>query len=416
MTVGEALAEARYRAGLTVDEVSERTRIREAVIRCIEEDDYDACGGDLYVHGYVRAIAGAIGIDAQPLIREYDLGRAAAPGSADAAAGPAAPSTDPAETRVDLPVVSADPAPTVVDPAATTADPWATTPADPWAAPADPRAAPADPWATTPVDPWATPADPRATPAGPAVTAADQVKRSAKSPARRGRRRWVAGIGVLVVLVVAGIAGGYIAASHPPAKNAASGQPAKSGAGTQLGTGNVATGSAAPVPSASPTPKAKQASRPAPPIPIRPLHIALAEAFGPDGLADGDNPQSAAFAITPHSSLPWRSQWYVTADFGLLKHGTGLLLDMGRRVTISSVRIHLDPYRGANLQLRVGDTATIVGLKAAARAFDVGGTVSLQLREPARARYLLIWFTLLPPNGAGQFQASIYRVVVNGRP
>ena len=72
MTVGEALAEARYRAGLTVDEVSERTRIREAVIRGIEQDDYDACGGDLYVRGYVRAIAGAIGIDAQPLIREYD--------------------------------------------------------------------------------------------------------------------------------------------------------------------------------------------------------------------------------------------------------------------------------------------------------------------------------------------------------
>jgi hypothetical protein len=227
----------------------------------------------------------------------------------------------------------------------------------------------------------------------------------------------VAGIGVLIVLAVAGIAGGYIAASHPPAKNAASGQPAKSGAVTQLGTGNVgSTSSAAQVPSASPTPKAKKASRPAPPVPIRPLHIALAEAFGPDGLADGDNPQSAAFAITPHTSLPWSSQWYTTADFGLLKHGTGLLLDMGRRVTISSVRIRLDPYRGANLQLRVGDTATIDGLKTAARASDVGGTVSLQLREPARARYLLIWFTLLPPNGAGQFQASVYRVVVNGRP
>jgi cytoskeletal protein RodZ len=394
VTVGEALAEARYRAGLTVDEISERTRIREAVIRCIEQDDYDACGGDLYVHGYVRAIAGAIGIDAQPLIREYDLGRAGAPVSADAAADPAPASTDPAATRVDLPVVSADPAPTVVDPAATAADPWA-----------------------TPADPWATPADLWATPAGPAVTAADHVKRHAKPPARQGRRRWVAGIGALVVLVVAGIAGGYIVASHPSAGNAASGQQAKSGAGSQLGTGNVgSTTSAAPIPSASTAPKAKKATRPAPPVRIRPLPITRAEAFGPDGLADGDNPQSAAFAIAPHSSLPWRSQWYATADFGLLKHGTGLLLDMGRRVTISSVRIYLGPYRGANLQLRVGNTATIDGLKTAARASDAGGTVNLRLREPARARYLLIWFTLLPPNGAGQFQASVYRVVVNGRP
>ena len=75
MTVGEALTEARNQAGLSVDELSERTRIRGTIIRSIEQDDYDACGGDLYVRGYVRAIAGAVGIDAQPLIREYDEGR-----------------------------------------------------------------------------------------------------------------------------------------------------------------------------------------------------------------------------------------------------------------------------------------------------------------------------------------------------
>jgi cytoskeletal protein RodZ len=407
VTVGEALAEARYRAGLTVDEVSERTRIREAVIRCIEEDDYDACGGDLYVHGYVRAIAGAIGIDAQPLIREYDLGRAEAPGSADPLAGPAATGTDPAATSTDaaatsfdLPVVSADPAPTVDDLVVTAAGQW-----------------------ETPAGQWATPADPWAETAGPAVTAAEHVKGPAKPRARQGRRRWVAGIGVLAVLVVAGIVGGYVVASHSPASNAAAGQPANSGAASQLGTGNAGSASsAAPAPSASAAPKAakapaaKKASRPATPVRIGPLTIARAEAFGPDGLADGDNPQSAAFAITRRSSLPWQSQWYATADFGLLKHGTGLLFDMGRRVTISSVRIYLGPYRGANLQLRVGNTATIDGLKTAARASDAGGTVGLRLREPARARYLLIWFTLLPPNGAGQFQASVYRVVVYGRP
>ena len=76
MTVGETLTEARSQAGLTVDELSERTRIRGTVIRSIEQDDYEACGGDLYVRGYVRALAGAVGIDAQPLIREFELGRA----------------------------------------------------------------------------------------------------------------------------------------------------------------------------------------------------------------------------------------------------------------------------------------------------------------------------------------------------
>ena len=72
MSVGGALAEARSRAGLSVDQLSERTRIRKAVIRSIETDDFDACGGDLFVRGYVRALASAVGLDPRPLIREYN--------------------------------------------------------------------------------------------------------------------------------------------------------------------------------------------------------------------------------------------------------------------------------------------------------------------------------------------------------
>ena len=72
MSIGEALAEARGRAGLTVAEVSQRTRIRETVIRGIECDDYSACGGDFYARGNIRSIANAVGADPEPLISEYD--------------------------------------------------------------------------------------------------------------------------------------------------------------------------------------------------------------------------------------------------------------------------------------------------------------------------------------------------------
>ena len=70
--VGEALVEARGRAGLTVAEVSQRTRIREAIIRGIESDDYSGCGGDFYARGNIRGIAKAVGADPEPLICEYD--------------------------------------------------------------------------------------------------------------------------------------------------------------------------------------------------------------------------------------------------------------------------------------------------------------------------------------------------------
>ena len=72
VAIGEVLAEARHRAGLSVAQVSERTRIREPVVRGIEDGDYTACGGDFYARGHIRAIAEVVHMDSAPLIREYD--------------------------------------------------------------------------------------------------------------------------------------------------------------------------------------------------------------------------------------------------------------------------------------------------------------------------------------------------------
>lgn len=72
MTIGDALAEARRQAGLTVTQVSQRTCIRETIIRGIERNDFSACGGDFYARGHIRSIARAVGTDPEPLIREYD--------------------------------------------------------------------------------------------------------------------------------------------------------------------------------------------------------------------------------------------------------------------------------------------------------------------------------------------------------
>ncbi len=72
MTIGGTLAKARQEAGLTVSQVSDRTRIRETVIQAIERDDYTLCGGNFYVRGHIRSIARVTGIDSEPLIGEYD--------------------------------------------------------------------------------------------------------------------------------------------------------------------------------------------------------------------------------------------------------------------------------------------------------------------------------------------------------
>ena len=72
MSIGDALADARSQAGLTITQVSQRTCIRETIIRGIERSDFSACGGDFYARGHIRSIARTVGADDEELIREYD--------------------------------------------------------------------------------------------------------------------------------------------------------------------------------------------------------------------------------------------------------------------------------------------------------------------------------------------------------
>ena len=72
MGVGGTLAAAREAAGQTVDDVSRATRIRGELIRRIEADDFDGCGGLVYARGHVRAIASHLGMDAAELVAEFD--------------------------------------------------------------------------------------------------------------------------------------------------------------------------------------------------------------------------------------------------------------------------------------------------------------------------------------------------------
>jgi hypothetical protein len=143
-----------------------------------------------------------------------------------------------------------------------------------------------------------------------------------------------------------------------------------------------------------------------------PLKVSLAEAFGPDGASDGDNPNAATNPLNPHSAQPWNTDWYTSAKFGNLKPGTGLLLDMGQRVAVSRVAVHLGSGEGASLKLLAGNAPALDDLKVAASAADAGGDVVLH--ASTKARYLLLWFTSLPVSGNGQYEASVYSVSVAG--
>jgi cytoskeletal protein RodZ len=79
VSVGDTLARAREARGLSVEDVSAATRIRAGLIRQIEADKFDGCGGAVYARGHLRSLGKAVGLDTEELVAEFDRSHADEP-------------------------------------------------------------------------------------------------------------------------------------------------------------------------------------------------------------------------------------------------------------------------------------------------------------------------------------------------
>jgi Helix-turn-helix domain len=509
--IGATLAQARQQAGLTVAEVSARTRIREPIIRSIEDGDYAVCGGDFYARGNIRSIAKAVGTDAEPLIREYDsvhrardasgavsleellATSAQAPRRQERRAAAQERKVAAAERKADAgerraaaqerrkaaaqqkmaaarkwvaaagermaaargpmaaAVASVRRWPSAVAEfvvlAWTTARLWLSRTAL-WTAVAptvtrmrhrlgrsaawelmaaavmtvrlrisrsrlrgpggsrrdgQPRPRSAGPGRSGPAGPGRSGAAGGAgqSRSGPGWRGLPAVRAAAASayPVVRRHRYWAVALAAALVVLGFGMYWWVAGSTHAAAAPAAAGRHAVTG---QHARQKPAAGTGPPA--AAPSPAAA--------LPAQLLTPVSAAAFGPGG---GDNPQLARLVIGGHRSAGWHTDWYSSARFGNLYPGTGLLLDMGHPVTLTAVRITLGSAHGASLQLRVGAAPALPALPPVAQISGAGGVVHLRLARPAHGRYVLIWFTRLPRDPAGTFQAGVYHVRLQGR-
>jgi hypothetical protein len=139
--------------------------------------------------------------------------------------------------------------------------------------------------------------------------------------------------------------------------------------------------------------------------------------------SDSEDSAQEANAIDGSASTFWGTDSYQNhANFGNLKAGTGLLIDMGKSVQLSSVDVSVGTICCTTAQIYLGNSAamsktalqnfTLVGQKARGT-----GTLTYPVSSKATGRYVLIWITgNLPPDPdqPGQYQGRIYNVVVRG--
>jgi transcriptional regulator with XRE-family HTH domain len=308
VSIGEVLADARHRRGLTVAEVSHYARVREPVIRSIERNDFLLPGSDAQTREQISLLARALGVDPGPLITEFDASYQAAPDQDGEVGGSTIPFRIPFRIR------------------------------------------------------------------------------GLRRLRRRRRIGWRPVLAVLVLAVIGGVAYGLVSGRVPV-----------------LGASSR-TSPSPPAGSAAPSVRG----------PVTVLAPVSVVAFGPDGTADGDNPQLASRAIDGNPATAWTTNWYGTPQFANVQGGTGLLLDMGRPVTITGAGVTLGRVPGADFQLRVGNTPSLADLSPVAIATNASGAMGVRLTVAVSARYVLLWFTALPPSGSGTYQASVYNISVLG--
>ncbi len=159
---------------------------------------------------------------------------------------------------------------------------------------------------------------------------------------------------------------------------------------------------------------------------IAPVAASGFDALNPNGDPGDENSNEAANVLSGNAA-GWSTQVYdggssgPNPTFGNLKAGTGFILDLGGPTTVKSVTVTFGSVPGADVQIRVGDSSTrspanLAAMRIVASADDVSGSHTFTFESSVTDRYIVIWFTKLPPEATtpDKFMAQIFSVAVRG--
>ncbi|AQS68681.1 protein kinase family protein [Streptomyces pactum] len=146
----------------------------------------------------------------------------------------------------------------------------------------------------------------------------------------------------------------------------------------------------------------------------KPVPIVDARDFDPFG-DQSEKPSEVKNVYDDSASTYWQTDYYFSSDFGRLKSGVGVIVDLGKvqqvgKVTVSfvgstSVELH-SPSTEATAEPTSFDAFRKV-------AEGSGTTVELEPGKALRSRYLLVWLTDLPMQTDGKWRGRLADIKVS---
>jgi hypothetical protein len=142
-----------------------------------------------------------------------------------------------------------------------------------------------------------------------------------------------------------------------------------------------------------------------------PIAILSATGFDPQGDQRENNSQ-AARVYDGDPATTWTSELYSTPQFGNLKKGVGLLLDLGQPTSVHKVTIDL-ASGPVDVTVYAATSPSIQGAAVIGTASAASGRIQLTASTVIpESQFIIVWFSSLAPNGS-QFGASISEIALN---
>ncbi|MEW1602976.1 protein kinase family protein [Streptomyces sp. NPDC093808] len=136
------------------------------------------------------------------------------------------------------------------------------------------------------------------------------------------------------------------------------------------------------------------------PKPVRGKPIAISELhdFDPFGSDGSEYPENLPKILDGDPTSYWQTSYYASSDFGRLKPGVGVVVDLGKSQDIGKVTVTFIGSTSVELRAAPGDA------ESRPTSFDSyskvaegsGAAVSLAPKSTVKTRYLLVWLTDLP--------------------
>ena len=142
-----------------------------------------------------------------------------------------------------------------------------------------------------------------------------------------------------------------------------------------------------------------------------PLAILKVEAYDPEG--DGaENNKLTPKVYDGDKGTGWSSENYRSNEFGGLKDGVGVIVDLGPNKKPQSVELDV-PVAG-DVEVYVGPDNRLEGATKIGEEKDAEGTVTFDVPDDVSGQYIVVWFTGLTHDDNGKRRARLDEVVVTG--